>query len=1282
MINDFDFDSFMLCLDVSGTDSSATADMWIKLFQGKILGKIYVFQCYEVKKIVKERYQDETVVWLPNIANNFSSIRETLNGLSTNDVFIIYGGEGLAMSDERKSAANLEFNGTSTRIHFQEDEKWDDFSKEIDDIYSYYQNLVKGIVTICNVNDQVRIKLCKLLENSDSMSISCIDEADNDSIQKLMQEKFEELIREIKDQNIDESLSLISKKSEILNDEYVRLAESVAYYSNGDLFTAISRLETVYDSLTHSTKLFLAELYNHVKEKDKAIRVFKDIYSQNKRQKGLHELGAILFKDDDEQLLMLLQEGLEIWPENDYLICEYANYLAKKNDHKNAAIYFRKLKTPYYELVARVNDMLAEGQTDLSIFNSYIFELVEKNPELKNDAIDKVSKYAIDCGSYYNAWKLLTDIDLSFHNEVTSRLIERKIEILSDTEKASKALGKLKPFRKEKDIDIIHHKRVELLREAVSYYSKEQNGYFVWRNYMECQTGEIWNVSFTDSVISCLKSISEMDLEKLLDESFISKLDDSGETTCSSIIYGLRLLKSGHQIPIKDFSIEEFIHDGWAFQELNGTTVDKIWYRYYCSILASLQSDDSQNAINYALSIFECSNQINNEEAELEAALFLMAWGNIQYRLGNTSEGIVCVVESIYKLVSMNELTPIAEEGLSVVSRFLGNDAQFKSNVQKEKITECANKLSKYNESLEALLCSLGDEAYNIHMIEKLIQQVECETEKEINWAIALSNLISLLAANNRIDEAVNCLKKYYSEAEEFLDMRKDIAPMIYFHWGEILTKSGNTADYMLAFHFFDEALMRSDIRNSVHHQEERAALSSDREKIIRGYICYCGILYSCIDVDKNTKGKFKNKLLELLSKCIPLSIIEQKQYNQNNNIPISLRQKSDRLIGLKREYAELCKKNEIDSVAVQTVAAEIQSITDEFVEVHPSFRSLEPFPGTDWEQIQSVLRDDEVVYQYVLTELAVISVLVTNKWLDVRCKMLGPQFDLPYVAMEKYIDFMEQTNVGDRGVTDYSIQMTSLVAEHLCEYVWAQNVSKIYVIPDIAKSRFPISAVQYNKEFLIDKVESLTNFIDYKQLCYYIKQRDSSEIKIVNKIFGKNEDSSMKIISKHFSEKNKENSISDLSCSDSFETIEKAYREGYNTLAIYGHGVSNLRSLDINGAQCIQGSKRMIRVKEILEEVDFKNLILISCLGGSPNGGNPETSHGTWADIFEKIQGNILTCVWSVPTKETIEMMDHLYDFLNQGMNFGPALLQAQKELKNKGENQFSWAGVEHWIN
>lgn len=45
--------------------------------------------------------------------------------------------------------------------------------------------------------------------------------------------------------------------------------------------------------------------------------------------------------------------------------------------------------------------------------------------------------------------------------------------------------------------------------------------------------------------------------------------------------------------------------------------------------------------------------------------------------------------------------------------------------------------------------------------------------------------------------------------------------------------------------------------------------------------------------------------------------------------------------------------------------------------------------------------------------------------------------------------------------------------------------------------------------------------------------------------------------------------------------------------------------------------------------------------------------------------------------------MMDKIYDnLLKKKMSFGEALLMAQREMKDDGKNQLSWAGIECWVN
>ena len=56
--------------------------------------------------------------------------------------------------------------------------------------------------------------------------------------------------------------------------------------------------------------------------------------------------------------------------------------------------------------------------------------------------------YAKSKGHYYNAYNLIREADLHEIDDTTKDILEHKIDILKDTERACKALGKLKPIRK------------------------------------------------------------------------------------------------------------------------------------------------------------------------------------------------------------------------------------------------------------------------------------------------------------------------------------------------------------------------------------------------------------------------------------------------------------------------------------------------------------------------------------------------------------------------------------------------------------------------------------------------------------------------------------------------------------------------------------------------------------------------------------------------------------------------------------------------------------------
>ena len=441
-------------------------------------------------------------------------------------------------------------------------------------------------------------------------------------------------------------------------------------------------------------------------------------------------------------------------------------------------------------------------------------------------------------------------------------------------------------------------------------------------------------------------------------------------------------------------------------------------------------------------------------------------------------------------------------------------------------------------------------------------------------------------------------------------------------------------------------------------------------------------MFYSAKDIKSEIKQKLKKEIIDKMSMCLPLSVIEQKKYYMKNRISDELERKHNKLQHLKKEYAIMLKGNSIEDVNVQAIAKEIEILTNELIHKHPYYMPLERFQGTDWKELKKNLKPNEVVYQYVLTEMVMVSILVTSEWIDIRTKFFDVRYDTPYNGMKKYGQIMESNIAGDDEIRYYSSMVSEFVAGHLCEYVFNHKIKSVYVIPDISKSIFPIAAVQYKGTYLIDEVEEIVNFIDYVQLINSLNI-EVDDIRIVNKVFGKREETSIHYINKWLEEHPMKNVVSITDCSDDLHTVSLECSKGKNTLVVYGHGVREPASKIVEGAQSIEGAKSMIQIREVLKEISVNNFILISCVGGTPNSSNPEISSGTWTSIFERFNGNVITCRWSVPTIDTVSLMDKIYDnLLNKKLNFGEALLKAQRDMKNSGKNQLSWAGVEYWIN
>jgi hypothetical protein len=117
-----------------------------------------------------------------------------------------------------------------------------------------------------------------------------------------------------------------------------------------------------------------------------------------------------------------------------------------------------------------------------------------------------------------------------------------------------------------------------------------------------------------------------------------------------------------------------------------------------------------------------------------------MSWANAQYRLGNCTEGIACALVAITQLLKLKEVTPILEEGLNLVAKYLGTYEEIFNEDDKREIFISISILTRYNESLRPLFYKYAD---NIDEIILDYEEKVKANSRNIFWLMDLGNFIT-----------------------------------------------------------------------------------------------------------------------------------------------------------------------------------------------------------------------------------------------------------------------------------------------------------------------------------------------------------------------------------------------------------------------------------------------------------------------------------------------------------------------------------------------------------
>lgn len=1236
----------------------------------------------------------DRTVFVANPVKTFAWIQEYLDTLTSSDIVLINGLDRLLGYKEKTSLISMNYSGLQTNVHFPEEENWLELAKEIDMLYEKNEDSLQGLFTTISTNQGCRNIILKTLENSNNMSIisafSTNESEEYEEFQKKIFEKISKL-------TLKDALEEIEISKEKLGKKLYSYFQAMVYYNHGNIKEAIRIFESQYDTLLNENKLMLADLHIISNNKSRAIKIISELFQKDRYLKNLFPtILRIYDSSDHENHIHWLELGLKFDPNNPAIIEHNANRYNNTNQYDKASEEFRKLEKllekPYYELLAIISDILHDGNMKDIEINKLVYEFLALHPELKNEALFRLSVYYTKYKeSYFLAYKALSDCDLDLGQPRAEDLAELKLNILIDDKKVAKALGKLKPYKNDADAKKINTERSKELINCIGILAAKNNGYLTWRNFIdECQSDSIWNTSLYDRLKDAILNINKLDINDILDKSFISRIEKvqlsenlegditkNPQSVVATTIAILRSIKSGElKIGTEYDSFQEASKSMMTIPEILGNNELRIWSRYYLSIIASTLGEH-QEANNYALSILDYYSRVNESLKNHCLLLGLVSWGNSQYRLGRYSEGIASIIASTKFISLTNEIYPFLEEATNIIGSYLfniiGNIPKGDFELWSDFNNNSNNKAFNHFWNIES--------SSSEDVIAELRDRIEKNENKDSHWAGDIVNLVAAYAGSNNLKNAVEIIKRHYVEAIESLTCRKDIRFQVLYDWSHICFVTSKTLDdYLLSLKLIELADKDLDDKRNVSHKEERASIGSSAEKIYRHYIQVCSIVFGLQEVPDFLKEIMCDKIEKILPKVTPRAINEQKGYFQSRHFSKESLELEKELKLANEEYGALFSRNYSSIDLLSKKAESIEEITKRLKEIHPHYMSLKEVESLSFSDIKSYLKDDEVFFQYVVTPLGVTTILLTSDDLKIKLK--------PKANIQSLVNDFSQLIQGplyeaDSDIKTIAEELSRVIINELVELIFQKRIKKVYCMPDFKIGMFPLSIATIDGKYLIDMVDSIANIIDYRVLK---KNKSIYKInKVSNRIFGNLQDSELKKINKWLEKKESdsffllENKSDELESLDSISKVDKM-----NTIAIYGHGVSDPNRKLIDGSKGIEGKNCILRLGDVTDKItSMDNMILISCSGGSPSYENIESSYGTWSAIFEKFSGNIISCKWDVPTDSTIELMDELYtqSIINK-VSIDESLLIAQRVMKEKYENPKYWSGIEFWIN
>ncbi|MFJ8086976.1 hypothetical protein ACIQ7N_02015 [Lysinibacillus sp. NPDC095746] len=1233
---------------------------------------------------------------------NYLEIGDDLNNISFEDRFnlVILGAEKFCEIEQTASAVTENYIGDSASRLFGVESL--NVSEKIMESWNKYKDN-ESLLTITmffEVSPKKANELLKEYENHDFISITSL-------LTGKQELDIQKIILELSNRTLKESLNYINEVlSKKLPRENICLLRFIVYLQNGYLEEALNVLKGIFEKLNNNEIVIFCNVLISQKKYSEAFNLLKSIYEKDKWTIGLFpaliKASVILeFEKREkiiEDILLLVNDDL-------YILQESGNFFWSIKNYKRAGEIYRKIfnisSNRYFDMMARIAELMSNVPDNVNVAEGYMHAL------LQNDQLDNEIYYrtALICKnifkSNYKYYQNLSKVEINEDFPFSKDVITRRLDILKDEIKIIDCL-KVKVDRETKQIinkDLISIKdmRLNTILNGIEYLFLDDQGFVDLQEFIDfSQSEEIWYQSLIKLFENEIENWKIQSIDSVRDSIISKELEELGAKPTFeqlfSLVRDLRELEDSNEEKLK-------VANGALGMAMSFNDILKESYIRFEVGLFLTYIGEYQKANEHALNLLHRYNREQDKAIKTKLLILgLSVWAVSQYRSGRKVDGILCTIVVMRKALVANEYYAI-ESSLNILFLFLSNDLKI-GNTKNIRLKLTNFKTSFVTQIKEGMQVSSPVE------IENALLNKDWDTAKKLlmselgNFdlmdvydATNFVNYINSLYMLGQVNEAYSLILEKSNDVLKLFEMRLDNRWKVCYQFVQIIFKQIMNDDYKensdLLMEIMDMAINDMEIqRKSMFHIQERAAYTEETQNVYKVFLKIAAFA-DIISKKRKHKNIWEDKLIKLIFKTSSISLLEKKF--TDTKISEEAEKKAEEYFRLYEELLNI--KVDFESEEYRKKTETFESLHAYLIKEHYSFRSLIQMEEIDLNLVQSLLHENEVFYEYRITDDVLVSLLVTKQSYKLSTKIL------------KFKNLNEDSNESLNEVLNNIGLILSLsddrdsknleIIEYLCESLskfiygdfieYIENLSSqinLIVCPDMSIPYFTPSLMRHNGEWVITKINKINNILSVNELKYRNKKNKLNNNDFLISIGSKSSGNDTSIpLAEEWYENNKEFFKDRINDIEAFSNIEN---EKNLFLIIIAHGIEEVgKKRGTTGAVRILGPEKKYLENSFFSEIAHKLnvLFLLTCQSGQPSTNNIQKAETIWKTIVSQNCSSIL-CRWDVGAKPGLIVLECYRDSEDNFIDNAEILINAQKKLLSSDEFNIpsEWACFEYW--